>query len=81
MPTHHELTKEETTAMVKWILQKAKLSDIDFYKGIEGSFRLKKPANPSRNTFLVIASYTDHGPKDHAGKKLTGQDAVIVRGK
>lgn len=81
MPTHPELTKEEATAMVRWILQKSKQSDVDFYKGIEGSIRLKKPRDPQRNTFLLIASYTDHGAKDHTGKKMTGQDAIIVKGR
>lgn len=80
MPTHHELTIEETQKMVDWILKNGAEQNVSYYRGTEGSFRIKSPVAAQPQGFLVlVASYTDHGTKDKPKQNLTGQDAIILK--
>ena len=70
MPTHRELTIEETMKMVRWILDNGDTEDVKYYMGIEGAVRLTKPQVESKSITLV-ASYLD---KDNS----EGMDSVRV---
>jgi len=79
MPTHPELTKEETQNVVQWILKNAADPNRNYYIGTEGSFRLKPPvASTQKGAFMLTASYTDHGLKDGSKSRLKGQDIAII---
>ena len=79
MPTHPELTEEETQNMVQWILKNATNPNINYYIGTEGSFRIKQPVGSAQNAaYILTASYTDHGLKDGSKQRLKGQDVVII---
>jgi cytochrome c len=80
MPTHQELTIEETQKMVDWIFKNGAEQNVSYYRGTEGSFRIKPPVAAERKGVLVlIASYTDHGTKDKPQQNLRGQDAIILK--
>ena len=80
MPTHQELTREETQKMVDWIFKNGAEQDVSYYRGTEGSFRIKPPVGAQRKGVLVlIATYTDHGTKDKPKQNLRGQDAIILQ--
>lgn len=80
MPTHQELTIEETQKMVDWIFKNGAEQNVSYYRGTEGSFRIKPPVAAQRQGVLVlIATYTDHGTKDKPKQNLRGQDAVILK--
>ena len=80
MPTHQELTREETQKMVAWIFKNGAEQNVSYYRGTEGSFRIKPPVAAERKGDLVlIASYTDHGTKDKPKQNLRGQDAIILQ--
>jgi cytochrome c len=83
MPTHPELTKEETKNAVQWILKHATDPNVNYYIGTEGSFHIKPSITPAqKGVYVLTASYTDHGLKSTPGKqKLKGQDAVVIYGK
>ena len=79
MPTHPELTKEETQNMVEWILKNATNPNINYYIGTEGSFRLKQPVGSAQKAaYILTASYTDHGLKEGSKQRLKGQDVVVI---
>jgi cytochrome c len=79
MPTHPELTVAETKNTVQWILKYAAASDVNYYIGTEGTFRIKPPlASKSKGDYILTASYTDHGLKNTPGTRLKGQDIVII---
>jgi cytochrome c len=79
MPTHPELTKEETKNMIEWILKNASNPNIDYYIGTEGSFRLKQPVGSAqKGAYILTASYTDHGLKEGSKQRLEGQDVVVI---
>ncbi len=83
MPTHPELTKEETKNAVQWILKHATDPNVNYYIGTEGSFRIKPSVTQAQKGACVLtASYVDHGLKNTSGKqRLKGQDVVVVYGK
>ncbi|MEP6594664.1 MAG: c-type cytochrome [Ginsengibacter sp.] len=78
MPTHTELTKEETKKIVEWILKNAS-SNLSYYVGTEGSFRPQAGVVSQREVaYLLTASYTDHGVKDTPNQRLKGQDVIVI---
>jgi len=80
MPTHPELTDDETKATVQWILKPAADPGVNYYIGTTGSFRIGQPSSSKlKGDYLLTASYVDHGLKDAAGKqKLKGGDMVVI---
>lgn len=70
MPTHPELSIEETMKMVKWILNNGDTEDETYYLGTEGVVRLTKPHGQSTSITLV-ASYIDRNNSE-------GLDSVKV---
>ncbi len=64
MPTHPELTTEETEKMVKWILAFNSKKNVQYYLGKEGSIRLQK-------SIVLSASYLDH-------HKAMGEDKMTI---
>lgn len=80
MPTHPELSVEETEDIVHWILENAAKPNTSYFIGTEGSFQLKPPASsPQTGIFVLKATYTDHGAADAPPSK--GQDLIMIRGK
>ena len=79
MPTHTELTKQETQKMVQWIMQNAADPNNSYYTGTEGAFRIQSVRGLHKKVaYMLIASYTDHGTKDDSTHRLKGQDVVII---
>jgi len=72
MPTHPELTDDETLKMVRWIMEYSKQNQVSYITGTEGSIRLKKPAAyAARSAIILTASYLDHNGAN-------GEDKVII---
>ena len=78
MPSHPELTAAEIRSTVQWIFKNAADSNLNYYIGLEGFFRIN--AN-NKGSYLLTASYIDHGLKDVKGKRLRGQDVVTIQSK
>ncbi len=82
MPTHPELTKEETKNAVQWILKHAADKDVSYYIGTGGTFRINPPATPNqKGIYILTASYADHGLKNMPGKNLVGEDVIVIHSK
>jgi cytochrome c len=83
MPTHTEMTSEDIKTTVQWILKKGADPAVDYYIGLNGSFRIKPPVNAnSKGIYILTATYLDHGLKASPGKeRLKGQDAVVITGR
>jgi cytochrome c len=80
MPTHPQLSTEEAGKMVTWILKNAGDPTVFYYRGTDGSFRIKAPELPVASPILIItASYIDHGLKDDAKASLRGQDIIVLK--
>jgi cytochrome c len=82
MPDHPELSARETKDAVNWILKNCADPNVDYYIGLQGSFRIKPlNTNVKKGIYTLTASYTDHGLKDVPGKRLKGQDVAVIYGK
>jgi len=79
MPSHPELTKQQTEQMVKWLTQNATDLNNTYYMGIEGSFRIQSSSPLHQAVYMLTASYTDHGTNEDSTHRLKGQDVVIIR--
>jgi len=79
MPTHPELSAEDTRNIVQWILKYGKDANLNYSFGLEGAIKLADdPTTVKKGSYLVTASYIDHGAKSSGGKKLKGQDVVKI---
>jgi cytochrome c len=79
MPGHTELTDLQAKNIVKWIMKSAADPTVSYYVGTNGYFQLQ--STPGAGTYLLTASYTDHGVKGTSVKPIKGQDAVVIRSK
>ena len=80
MPTHPELTRKETQNIVRWMLQNGANPNINYYTGLDGSFRMNPfPASKKKGAYILTAIYIDHGIKEAPFKqRLKGEDAVVI---
>ena len=67
MPTHPELSIEEISTMVNWILRYKADNSVDYFLGKEGVLQMQKTG-----TVLLIASYLDHN-------KTLGEDRLHMQ--
>jgi len=74
MPTHPELNKQQIESAAEWVLKNAADPDVYYFRGTEGSIKLKSPAAAGKGILALIASYNDHGVKS-----LKGQDVVVMK--
>ncbi len=80
MPTHPELNKEDIQNIVDWIFKNGAEPDVNYYRGTEGSFKMKPPVTAAGKGVLVLtASYLDHGVKDKPKQHLEGEDRIILQ--
>jgi cytochrome c len=75
MPAHPELTDEEIRSTVQWVFKNAANANIAYYNGTPGIIRIPQD---KPGTYIITASYTDHGAKSTAEKRLKGYDRVVI---
>ena len=82
MPAHPELASAEIKSIVQWIMKSAADPNVNYYIGTSGYFQIKVPVTQKdKSSYQLTASYTDHGLIDVPGKRLTGQDAILIERK
>jgi len=75
MPAHPELSAVEINSTVQWILKNAADPAISYYNGNPGLIRIPQDR---KGTYIITASYTDHGIKNTAEKHLKGYDRILI---
>ena len=81
MPPHPDLSSERIREMVKWILDFDSVENYTFYVGIEGSFKTRaKASGESTGTYVLTASYLDHGTSGIPETGKEGLDTVTLLG-
>lgn len=78
MPAHPELSDEEIRSSVQWIFKNALDANTSYYDGATGIIRLPQG---KKGAYIITASYTDHGLKNSAEKRLKGYDRVLITAK
>jgi len=74
MPSHPELTIDEIKSTVLWILKNSASQNTSYYNGTTGIIQF--PAK--KGSYLLTASYVDHGLNGGLGKRLKGVNMVMV---
>lgn len=77
MPSQLEVTSSEALLMVQWILSNTQNQNQDIYAGLTGSFSTHPGVN--QGSYVLKASYTDHGTIENPKGRLTGNDQVVVK--
>ena len=79
MPSNKDLNKSQAKQIIEWIFKNAADPNVNYIVGNDGSFILTPPSNSSKYA-LLIASYTDHGTKEHPYQKLMGEYKIVIKG-
>jgi cytochrome c len=62
MPSHPDLSANESTEMAKWIIKHGPDMDFDIRVGLKGMFKTRKASHAeTQGQYSLIASYLDHG--------------------
>lgn len=75
MPAHPELTDDEIKSTMQWMFKNAADPNTAYCNGTPGIIRIPQDKPGS---YIVTASYTDHGIKNSAEKHLKGYDRVAI---
>jgi cytochrome c len=75
MPAHPELFDEEIKSAVQWMFKNAADPNTTYYNSTPGIIRIPQD---KPGTYIITASYTDHGIKGSAEKHLKGYDKVLI---
>jgi cytochrome c len=82
MPAHPQLTEEQATSIVAWILDTGSDTTRNYYVGTEGSFRVDVPpqslAGPG-GALVLTATYIDHGLADMSERQAIGNSVAVDR--
>jgi len=80
MPPNPDFTEEQTRQMIQWILRNAGNPNRNFFVGTEGNFKtINKPGG--KGSYVLTASYTDHGIKGIPKSNQRGYTTTIIRSK
>jgi cytochrome c len=81
MPPNPAFTVEQAKQMVQWIFKNAGDPNRNYLVGTEGNFKtISNPAN-RKGSYVLVASYTDHGLKDVPKSNQRGHATAIIRSK
>lgn len=81
MPAHPDLANGEALQIVRWILKNAADPNVDYLRGLEGSFRTRPQPKTggAKAVYLLTASYTDHGLPDNPATRKQGRVTMVLR--
>lgn len=75
MPSHPELSVEQIKSTVLWLFKNAADPNVNYYYGTQGLLRNDQNR---KGTYILTASYVDHGLKTAPDKRLKGQNRVVI---
>lgn len=81
MPAHPQISMAKANEIVRWILNNAADSTVDYVRGLQGTFRTKqKPLkNAGKAVYVLTASYRDHGLKGAPQQLKEGKHVVMLK--
>lgn len=81
MPSHPDMTPEQTAQIVSWILLNATNADMEYFAGLEGSFRTGKSSQSvdGKGVYVLTATYLDHGLPDFPSSVRQGGHNIVLK--
>ena len=81
MPSNPDFTEAQTKQMIQWIFKTAGDPNRNYFAGTGGNFKaISKPAN-GKGSYVLTASYTDHGLKGIPKSNQRGYATTIIHSK
>jgi len=79
MPPNPDFTEEQSKQMIQWILRNAENPNRNYYVGTDGNFKIRSRTTNGKGTYILTASYTDHGLKGIPKSNQRGQLTIVIR--
>jgi len=81
MPPNPDFTEEQSKQMIQWIFKNAENPNRNYFVGTGGNFKTRNKPDNGKGTYILTASYTDHGLKGIPKSNQRGQHTIIIRSK
>jgi len=81
MPPNPDFTEEQSKQMIQWIFKNAENPNRNYFVGTEGNFKTRTKPDNGKGTYILTASYSDHGLKGIAKSNQRGQHTIVIRSK
>ncbi len=81
MPPNPDITLEQSKQVIQWILENAGDVNRNLYVGTEGTFKTRDKPENAKGSYILTASYTDHGLKGMPKSNQRGQHRIVLYNK
>ncbi len=78
MPPNPDFTDEQSKQVIKWIFKNAEDPNRNYYVGTEATFKTRGRPENGKGSYVLTASYTDHGLKGIPKSNLRGQHTIVI---
>ncbi len=78
MPPNPDFTAEQSKQVIQWILKNAEDPNRNYYVGTEGTFKTRSRPENGKGSYVLTASYTDHGLKGISKSNQRGQHSIVI---
>ncbi len=81
MPGNPNFTVSQSKQIVQWILSNAKVNNKDILQGVTGNIKTYKAPSGGKGSYVLKASYRDHGINNLTGSNLSAQKIIVLHSK
>lgn len=78
MPPNPDFTEEQSKQVIQWILRNAENANRNYFPGTEGTFKTRGRPYNGKGSYILTASYTDHGLKGIPKSNERGQHTIVI---
>lgn len=81
MPPNPDITTGQSKQIIQWIFKNAENPNRNYYVGTEGNFKTRGKPDNGKGSYILTASYTDHGLKEIPKSNQRGQHTIVIHSK
>jgi cytochrome c len=81
MPANPDITVAQSKQIIEWLFKNAENPNRNYYVGTDGTFKTKVKPDNAKGSYVLTASYTDHGLKDVPKSNKRGQHTIVIHSK
>lgn len=78
MPANPNFTVTQSKQIAQWILSNAQVNNKDLLQGATGNIKTFKASAGNKGTYILKASYRDHGVNDSSNTRLAGEKTLLL---
>ncbi len=78
MPPNPDITPEQSKQVIQWIFKNAEDVNRNYNIGTEGTFKTRSKPENGKGSYILTASYTDHGLKGIPKSNQRGQHKIVL---